>query len=139
MTIHPALAVTYDIIFHVPNRTAGPIFDLGVSQSALCMQACVALVQETPHNYCLAVGSATRSTSVGAANLTTSMQYAVCAAVLDTELDHVAAICLRQRVIRLLQAFAFASCMQSKYAVSILASKCHDRTCQHDNELTADF
>lgn len=139
MTIHIAAAASRDIIFHVPNRTAGPIFGFGIAQFALCIQVCVPLVQESPHDHWLAVGSATRSTSVGAANLATSMQYAVCAAVLDTELDDVAAVCLRQHLIRLLQAFASTIRMQSKYAVSVLASKCHDRTCQHDSKLTADF
>ena len=64
------------------------------------MQACLALVQKALRDYWLAVGSAARSTSVGATNLTSSMQYAICAAVLDTELDDVAAVCLRQHLVR---------------------------------------
>ena len=131
MTTHP-VAVTLDVIFHIP-----PSFGCGIAQFG--MQACLALVQEASRDHCLALGNTTRSTSVGAANLTSSMQHAICAVVFDTELDDVAAVCLRQHVLRLLQLFAFARGMQSEYAVFVLASKCLDRTCQHDNELTVDF
>lgn len=85
------------------------------------------------------MGSAVGSYAVGAANLTPSMQYAVCAAVLDTELDDVAAVCLWQYIVRLLQAIALTGRMQSEYAISVLASKCPDRACQHQNKFIADF
>lgn len=110
-----------------------------IAQFASGVQAWLALVQEAPHNHLPAVGSAVRSSTVGAANLTPSMQYAVCAAVLDTELDDVAAVCLWHFIVRLLQTVALTGRMQSEYAISVPAGKCHDRTCQHKNKLTANF
>lgn len=74
---------------------------------------------------------------MGAVNFASSMQYAICAAVIIFELDDVAVICLRQHVVKLLQAFAFTRGMQSEHAVAVLASKRYDRTGQHDTEFAA--